>query len=81
MVERGPVAFWPRLVEGFQLARHAPQVCKRLSRIKRNRYSELLRGYWPTEREYQDLFAASRFKLEQLVYTDKSLTVMEFTLP
>ncbi|WP_293079829.1 hypothetical protein [Moorena sp. SIO3H5] len=36
--------------------------------------------YWRTEQEYKDLFAASRFKLEQLVYTDKSLTMMEFSL-
>ncbi|NEO41345.1 MAG: hydroxyneurosporene methyltransferase [Moorea sp. SIOASIH] len=37
-------------------------------------------GYWRTEQEYKDLFAASGFKLEQVVYTGTSLTVMEFSL-
>ncbi|NEQ88178.1 MAG: methyltransferase domain-containing protein, partial [Moorea sp. SIO2I5] len=37
-------------------------------------------GYWRTEQEYKDLFAASGFKLEQVVYTGTSLTVMEFSV-
>ena len=36
-------------------------------------------GYWRTEEEYKDLFAASGFQLEQVVYTGTSLTVMEFS--
>ncbi|MEQ9234340.1 MAG: methyltransferase [Coleofasciculus chthonoplastes F3-SA18-01] len=37
-------------------------------------------GYWRTEQEYKDLFKASGFQLEQVVYTGTSLTVMEFSL-
>ena len=36
-------------------------------------------GYWRTEEKYKNLFAASGFKLEQVVYTGTSLTVMEFS--
>ena len=36
-------------------------------------------GYWRTEQEYKDLFAASGFQLEQVVHTGTSLTVLEFT--
>lgn len=37
-------------------------------------------GHWRTEEEYKDLFAASGFKLEQVVHTGTSVTVMEFSL-
>ncbi|NER22332.1 MAG: methyltransferase domain-containing protein [Symploca sp. SIO1B1] len=36
-------------------------------------------GHWRTQQEYQDLFAASGFQLEQVVHTGTSLTVMEFS--
>ncbi|MGB3513269.1 MAG: methyltransferase [Microcoleaceae cyanobacterium] len=36
-------------------------------------------GFWRTEQEYKDLFAASGFQLEQIVHTGTSLTVMEFS--
>lgn len=36
-------------------------------------------GYWRTQQEYQDLLAAIDFKLEQVVQTSTSLTVMEFS--
>ncbi|NEP40520.1 MULTISPECIES: methyltransferase [Okeania] len=36
-------------------------------------------GYWRTEQEYKDLFAASGFQLEQIVHTGTSVTVMEFS--
>ena len=36
-------------------------------------------GYWRTEQEYKDLFAASGFQLEKLIHTGTSLTAMEFT--
>lgn len=35
-------------------------------------------GYWRTEQEYKDLFEASGFRLEQVIHTGTSLTVMEF---
>ncbi|MGB3531923.1 MAG: methyltransferase [Microcoleaceae cyanobacterium] len=36
-------------------------------------------GYWRTQQEYQDLFEASGFQLEQVFHTGTSLTVMEFS--
>lgn len=36
-------------------------------------------GYWRTEQEYKDLLEASGFKLEQVIPTGTSLTVMEFS--
>ncbi len=36
-------------------------------------------GYWRTEQEYKELFEASGFKLEQVVSTGTSLTLMEFS--
>ncbi|MEO1378557.1 MAG: methyltransferase, partial [Cyanobacteria bacterium J06635_10] len=36
-------------------------------------------GYWRTEQEYKELFEASGFKLEQVIPTGTSLTVMEFS--
>ncbi len=36
-------------------------------------------GYWRTEQEYKQLFEASGFKLEQVVPTGTSLTLMEFS--
>lgn len=37
-------------------------------------------GYWRTEEEYKDLLEASGFKLEKVIPTGTSLTVMEFSL-
>jgi len=37
-------------------------------------------GYWRTQQEYQDLFNASGFQLEQVFHTGTSLTVMEFSI-
>lgn len=36
-------------------------------------------GYWRTAQEYQDLFKASGFQLEQVIHTGTSLTIMEFS--
>lgn len=36
-------------------------------------------GYWRTQQEYEDLFSASGFQLEQVVHTGTSLTIMEFS--
>lgn len=36
-------------------------------------------GYWRTEQEYKDLFAASGFQLEEIFNTGTSMTVMEFS--
>jgi cyclopropane fatty-acyl-phospholipid synthase-like methyltransferase len=36
-------------------------------------------GYWRTEQEYKDLFEVSGFKLEKVIPTGTSLTVMEFS--
>lgn len=36
-------------------------------------------GYWRTEEEYKQLFSTSGFKLEQVIHTGTSLTVMEFS--
>lgn len=35
-------------------------------------------GYWRTEQEYKELFDAGGFKLEKVIYTGSSLTLMEF---